>query len=315
MLKFTLKPFITMKIFFLIITFLHFHIFTLAQNDEAISSTGTWVQENVTITQVWDPDGGTYWPQGETNHYYMVANGDTLINGTTYHKLYRTAVDYDYSTGLITPLGPLHLSMFFRNDGFNRAYKMYGPQTGESLWYDFNYNEGDYQTFTCGFNTTDLYLNEIDTVSWCDTNLLRHTYTWGPSNPLMLLNHVQLLGSTENFLFPCNDDDYDRVLFFCPTNVDMEDIQLEISTASTDINEAESDPIVAYPNPHINTFKIKGILKANYLHVNLYDMHGRLLMKDIDPHKEINTSELQAGRYFVQVRSQNQIRTIPIIKQ
>lgn len=286
---------------------------SFAQTGEGISSSGTWVQEDVSMTQVWDPNSNTYVPVGETHYYYCNANGDTIINSIQYRKLYSTEVNYDYSTGLITPIDQTDLLFCFRNEPNKVVYNIYPGQSSESLWYDFNHSEGDYQTFSNIFNTTDLYLYSIDTVQWCDTNLRRHNYTWSASGGLVLMRMIEELGSPDNFVFPYGTDtEYDKVLFFCPSQVAMQDIQLDIiSTAK--VPELTDDRLIVYPNPHSNAFQVQNL--GDNAAVSLYDLQGRLVKNIENPYAEIQTDDLAPGRYILKAVFDGHMSTIPLIRQ
>ena len=285
-----------------------------AQTFEGICSTGTWVQQDVSISQVWDPISNTYVQVGETKYFYYTVSGDTTVNALTYHKLESTEIDYDFFTGLISPIGTPNLALIFRNGTNKETYKMYPIATTELLWADFNYVVGESQTFSNIFNTTDLYLNEIIDTTWCDTILNQHNYTWSSAGGLTMLEMIEGLGSPKNFInIYGTDSEYDKVLFFCPTPIPMEDIQLDIlSTVS--IPNIPQDNLVVAPNPHSNGFRIKNLTYDVNASASLFDLQGRTVKYAINPYNEILTNDLLPGRYILKIFSNNQLHAISVLK-
>jgi hypothetical protein len=286
-----------------------------AQTFEGICSTGTWVQQDVSITQVWDPNSNTYFPVGETKYFYFTVTSDTIVNTLTYHKLQSTMVNYDLTTGLISPIGLPHLALIFRNGINKETYKMYPNQSTETLWADFNYIVGESQTFSNIFNTTDLYLNEIIDTTWCDTVLNHHNYTWSSAGGLTMLEMVEGLGSPQNFIHIYGTDaEYDKVLFFCPTITPIENVHLEILSA-VHVPVVTQNNLIVAPNPHSNSFRIDHLTYDVNAWARLFDLQGRQVMDGIDPYNEIITTDLLPGRYILKIYSNNQVSNISVLKR
>lgn len=286
-----------------------------AQTFEGICSTGTWVQQDVSITEVWDPNSNTYVTVGETKYFYFTVTGDTTVNTLTYHKLQRTEVNYDLTTGLISPIGIPNLALIFRNGTNKETYKIYPNQSTETLWADFNYIAGETQTFSNIFNTTDLYLNEIVDTTWCDTVLNQHNYTWSSAGGLTMLEMVEGIGSPQNFIHIYGtDSEYDKVLFFCPSLTPIVDVQLEI-LSTVNVPVISKNNLIVTPNPHSNSFRIDHLTYDVNALARLFDLQGRLIMNSIDPYNEIITTDLLPGRYILKIYSNNQVSTISVLKR
>ncbi|WP_375238519.1 T9SS type A sorting domain-containing protein [Aurantibacter sp.] len=84
------------------------------------------------------------------------------------------------------------------------------------------------------------------------------------------------------------------------------------NTLSTASNEL--DKVAIYPNPVKNVLNIKGL--GNVLEkAVIYNVNGQKVITQTSNLETINTSELTAGIYFVQLESANSTKTIKLIKE
>ncbi|MCS7074462.1 MAG: T9SS type A sorting domain-containing protein, partial [Bacteroidia bacterium] len=70
-----------------------------------------------------------------------------------------------------------------------------------------------------------------------------------------------------------------------------------------------------YPNP-TNQFLYLELPRENEnLQIQVIDKNGKLVKNEILNHSIIDVSDLADGMYLLQIQSENQIHTIPFLKQ
>jgi hypothetical protein len=148
----------------LIFTFTAFNSVSAQMNPSAINdSTGAWrvnyINDNGT--------GGNYFTH---DHYRYTFNGDTLISGQTWHKLYKGGHSWEeefFGGNTYNHISYANsYSGAIREDSGKWYYhgSSYVQPEGEYLLYDFNLNTGDYLPETFNNTAGNLFVSEIDTV-------------------------------------------------------------------------------------------------------------------------------------------------------
>lgn len=292
-----------MKRFLILFVIVSFAKYADGQNQNAISENAIWI----TGYQINDLPGRLY---------LRKTQGDTIINGLTYIKLYEMEV-IQSDNHYYRQISQLQYICSFRNDNNLKAYII--PKNGsiEHLWYDFNLSIGDtlplnptwYSTsFLSGQNDAIIVAN-IDSVEYCNAYHKRYIF-----NDICFPKVVQGIGFTGdliNYNYPyfegsawLNDFISDTLMTNCSI----------IVTGLENVN-----PV----NPTINIYQDKTSINFVIINstsdviVNVFSIQGQRI-KTINVKNGLTSfdmQELSSGIYIFKVESEKEILTKKIIKE
>ncbi len=240
------------------------------------------------------------------DHYSITFAGDTLIGGTSYHKLTTPYIEH-HSTGNCswTSLGYLGA---IRRDGANRkVYFVLSPDTSGQLLYDFNLQVGDaIQGYLGNFAWPADTVREIDSVMVVNSYRKRWRI-----NPCYNIDIIEGIGSTYGLIIPspgCVTDLPDFTITCFQQN--GETLYPDTITACGLITAANPPPpgstdIKIYPNPVTDQLTIECPDPTIKTSICLCDVHGRNVIQEVVTQAVtiINTRHLQAGVYVLQLRN------------
>jgi hypothetical protein len=113
---------------------------------------------------------------------------------------------------------------------------------------------------------------------------------------------------------------YTNADFVTVINYGFEDIPNTKITAGqtvsspSSINELNKELFTIYPNPVNNSFTINTISKSNITSIRLYSLMGELVKEIGTSAKLVNTSDLKAGIYFIEIIADNRKTIKKIVK-
>ncbi len=249
-------------------------------------------EENVVWKMNYYPYGGQTVPHAD------IPEGDTIINGITYKKIYRHIFDNEQSMNVISK----NYVGSFRNDVENKMVYFYtnneyNPE--EKILYDFSVQVGDTlfsKDYCDGF--VERYVLRIDTIQVADGTYRKAFGLWIEPNPVVdpypnLWWIIEGIGFNEGLLYHMDDFDDNGNTLNCmytvnengtPNQVIYEDMFFNeysshtgctyIATADMDFEPEELMHV--YPNPIITSGCVR--FKQNYALRNhiltLYNVHG-----------------------------------------
>ncbi len=264
----------------------------------AISEEGHWVLWTNEAMQVWDPDNNTYVWVGQDYYRYYFSNGDTLIGGVDYIKMYEDGLTYN-EDGTFYKNDYPYYSFAYRNDQERKAYKIDQGQTTPYLWYDFNggLNETVANTPTFSDLGDELLITNLTTITICDT-----VYQWfhfnGAMDQFSYSNAIQRAGNTRNFIENTDFNmQWDTLMYFCE-GTDAFDA-LILSNPANGIDEYRSKSASVFPNPCSNQLTLQGVEPKEFEAIYLYDCSGRFLQERSTENTTIDVSDLSPGVYLL----------------
>ena len=286
---------------------LHLTIFTPANTAVTVSECGSYT---------WAANGQTYTTSGDYTYSHTDANGCTQVD--TLH---------------------LTISQMMQTD-------LYETACGSYTWNGQTYTESnDYaMTFTSvnGCDSlvvlhltinqsvqTDLYETACDSYTWVDGN----TYTLSDDYAMTLtaangcdslvVLHLTINQSTASeFTIETPDSCYTwNGQTYCASGDYVQTLQtvngcdsvvtLHLTT-SVGVENHEVTLVFLAPNPTKNICRIVG-LETDPVSVDIFDMHGKLLMRDDDT--DLDVSVLPTGMYTVRVNTGDRVLNLKLIKQ
>ncbi|MBQ8959032.1 MAG: T9SS type A sorting domain-containing protein [Bacteroidales bacterium] len=242
------------------------------------------------------------WPpiHRETNAYKM--DGDTLLEGTSYMKLFTTK-DEQYDNWEFCGL----IRETYEGQVFYRKYRWDHGFEAETMLYDFSMQPGDsicYDESCCL-----LLLRKNDTIfddgsirKRYDFQYKEHGYLWekyetwiegiGSELGLLRSGSLSLVGGTYDLLCYYEDED----LVWQNPNFNS----CYISADGVEENEKES-LIAVYPNPVGELLHIIYLQESTPTVIKLYDLQGRLVRTQRNGLESLDMSQLPAGTYTIRV--------------
>jgi len=262
------------------------------------------------------------------NHYWL--DGDTVVNGLTYHKL------FFYSINNYTTSNPCtHWSQSFitsgyrgalRNDSVNRlVYFLKSGRISDTLLYDFNYSVGDtvHANYKGVPDTTGTIGAQMLVVK-IDSSLLggiyRRRYSILPADVNLrfrcnfydTLRLIEGIGSNQSLLGDydiCDPLQGESILHCFKVNgqIIYNIPQTNKCQLITTINKTKRDLdiVIISPNPTKGIVNIESVNEIES--VELYEFSGRLLSSHTSFNKTIilNLSNYQSGIYLVNLQLKN----------
>jgi hypothetical protein len=299
---------------FLLITFAAFDTASAQLNPSSINdSTGAWrinyINDNGT--------GGNYFTH---DHYRYTFNGDTLISGQAWHKLYKGG--HSWEENFFGGNTYNHISYAnsysgaIREDGGKWYYygSSYIQPEGEYLLYDFNLTAGDYLPETFNNAAGNLFVSDIDTVLISNIER-RRFFILGNSGPGVTCI-IEGIGSDVGLIEPLQQFEpiWQLVCYAengeAAWNDGANECDLTVNTRSM-FAEPEGGIIVS-PNP----FKSNALLRFPEIRQTgellILDMKGRALLTYTlaDGQSELEIQpDLNAGIYLLRINEANRIQS------
>lgn len=266
------------------------------------------------------------YPDMDVQDYVYYLQGDTLISGNTYHQVYKTELNSNYSafgTGIYAFVsGPFMIDSnkyvgAIREDGLKHIH--FVPDSAvfsEVLLYDFNLNVGD--TLPVTYNNEYYGQNYVSSI---DSILLGVTYHkrynlgfWsGLFGYTSIIEGVgSAFGLLEQIVNPLEHYDYLTCFTHRGTIIytDSSSVGCNLPTP-VGINEHSKEaPISIFPNPTTGIINIKTPFSEK-TSIEILDVLGKTIYQTDFSSSEsfINLRQFPKGVYFLKASSGNQIST------
>ena len=284
------------------------------------------------------PDSNAYWHVRFGGYqcnccasYRYSFDGDTMINGTTYHKIHRRGVQYydDLMFGCTTFIdGTIdEYTCAIRNDNIQKKiFLVPRDSAAEYLLYDFNLREGDtllgwIKIAPYSFSSPD----DTITVSLVDSILINSQFRkrWTFSNLYGGNAYNQIIEGIGNsggpfyeplFTFEAGGE----ILCFQQSGQVIYPDSNSVCTITGIDDDYYENNILIFPNPtsdYLNlSFNHSNKTEATIEFLNMY---GQCIKKDISSENEIQFSlkDIENGVYFMRIMVTNNEYVSMIIKQ
>ena len=87
-----------------------------------------------------------------------------------------------------------------------------------------------------------------------------------------------------------------------------------IVSSTVGVNELKSaNNLSIYPNPVENSFNLE--IEEDVLSISIYDLSGKLILRKLNPNKNVGVSTLVSGIYFVRIELDDKVLTMKMIKR
>lgn len=221
--------------------------------------------------------------------------GDTLINGITYYKLYTERKDSTFCSGTVTTDVNTYFNFGIREDSINKIYKtnLNGPET---VFWDFNISTGDIIDNNC-------QISFIDTLWLGDTPLKKYVCSCDSTNYV-----IEGVGCHRGFLSR----------YFCSTGIESNTNLLcyqkdgylidvappgrscELVVSSEEQTKVKNEgEINIYPNPARDIIFVNSGSEIDF--IEIYDYLGRLMLSrsQWNFNNGIDLNALPSGAYLL----------------
>jgi hypothetical protein len=259
---------------------------------------------------VWRIDWGVSWcfdnswPQAK---YRYMMNGDTIVNGFTYHKIVREFGFGSYVCGPTYPPGSGYMGGLRQDTALKKVFFIPNDSTNEKLLYDFNLNIGDTINFFILNKTYNLIVDNIDSVQISN---LSYRKGYSLNSGVHYCGLTEGIGSTTGLLEPPDMVDFNpQLVCFIQDSIQLYGISA-CNLPSQVANINETIDLKMFPNPFHSTATIEiknEELKIKNLELKMYDVMGRLVQSQIITNQStiINREDLGDGLYFYQLRTKD----------
>lgn len=262
-------------------------------------------------TSTWYELFGGYAPPAYTyldyNKYYF--EGDTIISGNNYYKLYWDQIDstWDFFTDSFLAVNySNHIYQGgLREDSTKRFYMCYPSQTSESVLFDFNFSVGDSLTnmiVNYGCNTPPYTVTNIDTVYLGSQSLKRFHFPPGLFNKTL----YEGIGSSGGLIWSgslCQAFEVGGCLIAYKKGLDSLYINCGLGTNGI-FETAKKEIVTIFPNPTSGYFTITFSGLTNKGSVEIYNTIGEKVFEDkihSSSQMGINLKSISSGIYFVRL--------------
>ena len=241
------------------------------------------------------------------NKYFF--DGDTVISGNNYYKLYWNQIDsiWDaFTQNFMTVNYYNHVYQGgLREDSLKRFYLMYQSQTVESLLFDFNLSVGDSlpdMTSNYGCNNPPGTVANIDTVYLGSQALKQFHFPPGIFNKTL----YEGIGSSGGLIWSgslCQAIEVGGCLIAYKKGIDSLYINCGLGTTGI-LGTSKKEYINIFPNPTSEHFTITFSDFINKGLVEIYNIFGEKVIQEIidsTNKKVINLKNTSTGIYFIKV--------------
>lgn len=209
--------------------------------------------------------------------------GDTLINGETYTKMYSSylgdRVDYAEYENKHAKDSAVY-SFGYRNDSLKkRVYKVNLQDTIEKLWYDFDLAIGDTLKSIPPPDFIDppfyLIVDKIETQEYCGVQ--HNSYQYKNCDPFQN-NMIEGMGFDANFIKYEHECVWFEPNSTCSTQLNYEACYepyfQDILTSSPSLLSPFKS-LSLFPNPSLGSVTIEGV--SSSIQLDIYSIHGELI--------------------------------------
>lgn len=305
---------------FLMITFAAFNSTSAQLNPSTINdSTGAW-----RINYIFD--NGTAGNYFSHDHYRYTFNGDTLINGQSWQKLFKGGHSWEEDFFGGTTYNHINYS-----DVYSGAIREYSGRwyyfgssdikpEGEYLLYDFNLNTGDYLPETFNSAAGNLFVSAIDTILINNIER-RRFFIQGNSGPGVTYI-IEGIGSSVGLIEPLQQFEPIWYLVCYAENGEPvwneggNECDLTVDTQNLSV-EAENGIIIS-PNPFKNNALLRFPEIRQTGELLIIDMMGRPLLNytlTIGQSELEIQPDLNAGIYFLRINTADRTLSTEFIVQ
>lgn len=276
------------------------------------------------------PDSNAYWSQGQTYNdgtqiiediYTIFIDGDTIVNGISYHKLYASGIENTFTPFwiFVNSITFNHeTSGLFREDSLKHIYTYnFGV---DDLLYDFNLQLND----TLDYLAYQFILVQGTYVSSIDSVLVGSNYrkSYHLTAPNIANDYITLtegIGSSFGLLNFSGPQIEQIKTLFCFRSDDGDYILDSLNCSYVGIGENEiNNSITIFPNPSTGqiNLKISDDLNSDFI-INIYNQLSKEVFSTIV--KVYNDKVLQLpiilpkGLYFILVQNKTQMKYIKYI--
>ncbi len=251
--------------------------------------------------------------------------GDTIINLTTYFKVYycSSLEDSSYSLNANTSYyGAIR-------EVNKKVYFLKSDSVLERKIYDFSLNINDTTSiyYTSNFlnRNVQVTLNNIDSTSWKYMFYGRKVYEHS-HNSTSFFNHyyvIQGFGVTEYSSNEIETDYPTRKLCSIKKNNSSHNIPADysacywqIKNSFISLNEIGTEDIEIYPNPTINEITIESV-DSKIISVSIFDINGKFInqLSDSENKQNIDLKSFDSGVYILKIVTEKGIVTKQFVKQ
>ncbi len=236
--------------------------------------------------------------------YFLAANGDTVVNGNSYIKLYQSD-----STGSVLNL----VNEFIREDSFGRIFYYNHWANQDTLLYDFNLQIGDTaKVYTSATNIFPLIVDSISNIQ-IGSQIRKHIH-FDQGN-----SWIEGIGSSDGLLYPYGGQYIiDGVAWL---TCFKENDTLKYGDVCNQVfvgidNILSENEIEISPNPSNGIIEID-LDKNRGGELMIYNSVGQLIQKDIISNSSnkisINLSNQPDGIYFVRIIKENKILSAKLV--
>ncbi len=256
----------------------------------------------------------------DTENYNVYFNGDSIINGNQYLKLYKKGFKYNslFLSGFCTNYNQ-YFNTFYGLVRYyqNILYTLNGNT--ESVFINYNLQIGD-SIKNVLFTTTPLKINRIDSINVNGNYLNRFFYK--STNSLDTGYVMEQIGSNHGFisLYTPFFESSKKLYCYAENNIELYSDPINGSgncnlTLSIKANYDNHEKIKLHPNPVTKTLTVE----TEYLtkKIKILNYFGQIVFEDTieGTIKTITLSELKSGIYFILLETETETIIKKIIKE
>lgn len=267
----------------------------------------------------WDLDGATQCK--DTYKYNLYFNGDSIINGNQYLKMYKVGYEYNSLYSSFCNVPNSNYNYFEKLVRYHQNKLLYYNGSADVTYIDYNLNIGD-SIKNVAFTSTPLKITRMDSVNVNGNYLKRFFYKCTTSLDTGYV--IEKIGSYHGFLseFTPFFESYKELLCYAENNLTVytnigathSSCDITLNLNSTDL---QSEFLEIYPNPVSDKLTISSLTTNEIKKIVIKDYLGQTAIQfkkpSINPNFDI--SLLANGIYFVEIETGNSKITKKIIKQ
>ena len=260
-----------------------------------------------------------FWHQWEPDYYYLtnyqyLQQGDTLLKGTNYKKIYLKQVDLQEQAIYIGGLREDSEKQIFFFPA-STTISTPGPHsfpndTTEHLLYTFN-NLSNGMVLPINSEQVTIKVMGIDSVFM--GNEFRKRYEIQDSVMFGPEFWIEGIGSTKDLLSPFTYEFEWQYFTLCYGDINTYYINSPNGNDSchystyTGIEEYEHNKIKVFPNPASDFLRIETPFVGMTINANIYSIQGQLLLRQefVAQQTELDISRLNSGIYYLQIITGN----------
>lgn len=260
-----------------------------------------------------------------TNSVYLL-EGDTILNGKSYKKVYSFVTDYSYSSaGYIGGLredNTKNIYFFPTTVNLDTPGPISFPNdTSEHLLYTFDNLEVG-MLLPINEDATEIKVLAIDSVLMGDKYRKRYKIQ---NDALLYIDYwIEGIGSNKDLFSPFTYEFEWEYYTLCFTgsityylNSPNGEDSCHYSLPNVGLNEKSSLDFNLYPNPATQTLTIKSGIAKHSVSVNIYSLTGQRVFQNgmLNAALEINVERFEPGIYIVEITDAGTKKYLKFIKK